>query len=170
MIGRVLVILGAAILLAASAFAQESTPPDLTGTWTLNLTKSKAAKGQTLHAARVEIESGGSDVSITETIDGKDTTNAYFTDGKATPIARVRGGQIMAKAYWKKSKLVIETFGVQSAPNPSAAPAIPRTVEAPSADSATYTNSVERWSVSPDGSTLTREFENPKQTFVYDKQ
>ena len=93
-------------------------------------------------------------------------------DGKTTPIARVGARpNHWPRASWKRSELVIETFGIQSDTNPSAAPGIPRTVEAPSADSATYTNSVERWSVSPDGSTLTREVgKSARQTFVYDKQ
>jgi hypothetical protein len=113
---RLLAITSMVVLLAASALAQESKTPDLTGTWTLNLAKSKVRKGATPGPQTVEISCRPTDVVITETVGDKETTFIYSTDGKAEPIAEVRGGKIIAKAYWKQSTLVIETFGVQTSP------------------------------------------------------
>jgi hypothetical protein len=153
---RILSIAGLAILMAVPAFAQDPAPPDLSGTWTLNLAKSEAQKGAALRLQSVEIESGQLDVVMTETADGKETVSTYITDGKAAPIAQVAGGNIVAKAYWKKSTLVTEIFGAPKRPNTSAS------------SSELMIHTTQRWTLSNSGRTLTRDFDDAKQVFVYD--
>jgi hypothetical protein len=168
-----LVLLG--ILTCASLFvkvapAQEATQPDLDGTWFLNIAKSKISKHGPSHGDSLRIESSAEYVIISESIGGRDITRTYNTDGKVSPVARVSGGAIMAKAYWKKSALVIETFGVQSAPSPLTTVPNPRMREDPALDYATNEHTVQRFTLSADGTTLTRDFGKGNDVFVYSEE
>jgi hypothetical protein len=168
MTAGMLAFIGLAVLLAASTPAQDSDAPNLSGTWTLNVAKSKARKGTTLRSQTVDVSCSATHVVITETFDDKERTLVYLTDGRAAPIAQVRGGKIIAKAYWKKSTLVIETFGVRTSPD--SRPPGSRAQEPLAPDPETEMHTIQRWTLSADGKVLTRDFDDAKQVFVYDLQ
>ena len=140
------IALGAAF--SSPAPAQTAATPDLSGTWKLNLAKSKLDKHETITSETLVITSADSYVEFRHTIDGKDYPQRYITDGKERPIAEVVGRQVsphlntMVKAEWQKSVLVIEVMH--------------RTL---------------RWTLSSDGRTLTLDPDsNGKLSYVYDKQ
>ena len=139
------IALGAALV--STAFAQTAAHPDLSGTWKLNLAKSKLDKHETITSETLVITSADSYVEFRYTIDGKDYPHRYITDGKERSIAE-GGRQVspyiitMVKAQWQKSVLVIEVMH--------------RTL---------------RWTLSSDGRTLTLDPDsNGKLSYVYDKQ
>jgi hypothetical protein len=165
-----LVTLASAVVFVAAAPTQDATQPDLDGTWFLNAAKSKIAKHGAPHGETLRIESSAEYVIISEAINGTEITRTYNTDGKISPVARVSGGAVMAKAYWKKSALVIETFGVQSSPSPLPPTANPRMQENPAPDYATNEHTVQRLTVSADGKTLTRDFGKGNDVFVYNEE
>jgi hypothetical protein len=158
------------IAFVAVAPAQDSAQPDLDGYWTLNAAKSRIGKHSPPHSDSLRIESTAEYVIISEKIGGSDVTRTYNTDGKVSPVARVSGGAVMAKAYWKKSALVIETFGVQSAPSALPSTPNPRAPENPAPDYAMNEHTVQRLTISADGKTLTRDFGKGNDLFVYDEE
>ena len=106
----------------------------------------------------MDISDGGKfAIVIDETIGDQFTSRMYFPDGKAVQTKQVPGGKVMERAYWTKSSLVIEVFGAQTPGNvgPSAA---------------TMLDETQRWTLSSDGKTLTREFSHGKAVYIYDKQ
>lgn len=155
-------------VLASAVSAQEPTQPSFDGYWTLNAAKSKIAKHGHPHSDTLRIESTAEFIIFSESIGGTDVTRTYNTDGKVSPVARVDGGAIMAKAYWKKGALVIETFGVETAPSPLGNRPNPRAPENPEPDYTTSEHTVQRVSLSADGKTLTRDFGKGNDVFVYD--
>jgi hypothetical protein len=153
-----------------NASAQQTTQPDLDGNWNLNTAKSRIAKHGPSHGDTLRIESSAEYLIISENIGGGEVTRTYNTNGKVTPVARVSGGAVMAKAYWKKSVLVIETFGVQSQPSPLATAPNPRAPGNPAPDFATNEHTVQRLTISSDGKTLTRDFGKGDDLLVYDEE
>ena len=156
---RLLLTLALSATLASPAFAQSAATPDLSGTWKLNPAKSKGDKHETITSGTLVIISISADSSLEfrYTIDGKDYTHRYITDGNERPIAEVLGRQrspylyTMVKAQWQKSVLVIEQSG--------------RT-----GDESEILHLTIRWSLQPDGKSLTMEVPTRKLSYVYDKQ
>ncbi len=154
----------AALLLATFVLpllAQTSAPPDLSGTWVLNLSKSKVAKHATPGAETVVIAASDSairmDISFS---DGKET-HTWIPDGKEHLRNELRdqtaAGQVFEKAHWAKGVLVTESIARVSMPGQPV-------------DGYEPIHSTERWSLSADKGTLSRTMDDPKQTWVYDKQ
>ena len=150
------IALGAAF--SSPALAQTAATPDLSGTWKLNLAKSKLDKHETITSETLVITSADSYVEFRHTIDGKDYPQRYITDGKERPIAEVVGRQVsphlntMVKAEWQGSVLVIE----QIWRNGHESELMHHTL---------------RWTLSSDGRTLTLDPDsNGKLSYVYDKQ
>jgi hypothetical protein len=164
-----LVSFACAALCVAATRAQDSPPPKLDGFWTLNAAKSRIAKHGPPHSDTLRIESTAEFIIFYESIGGADVIRTYNSDGKITPVARVEGGAIMAKAYWKKGALWIETFGVESAPSALGNEPNPRAPENPAPDFASSEHSVQRLTLSADGKTLTRDFGKGNDQFVYDQ-
>jgi membrane-bound inhibitor of C-type lysozyme len=152
---RVLAVIGSAILFAASTIAQAPATPDLSGTWKLNPAKSKVAKKTTLDPETLVINCAGASIEIAISSNGKQSLAMFIADGKEHLVKDVPGsGQIYNRAEWKKSVLVT---------------ALGARVNSPGLGD-TIAEHEQRWSLSPEGRVLAREFDNPKQTFVYDKQ
>jgi hypothetical protein len=153
-----LLTLALGIACAGLALAQTAATPDLSGTWKLNLAKSKLDKHNTITSETLVITSADSCLEFRYEIDGKDYNHRYITDGKERPIAEVLGRQesphvnTMVKAQWQKSVLVIEQ--IVRAGNESE-----------------VLHLITHWMLSSDGRTLTM---NPdsggKVSYVYDKQ
>jgi hypothetical protein len=146
--------------LMVSALAQAPATPDLSGTWVLNLAKSKLTKDANVHSETLEIVSAGSNVLMRFNTDGKESTHAYITDGKEHAVAEVQGAQNLVKVYWKKSTLIVETFARLKMPN------------SPSVNDSELWRLKDQWTLSADGRVLTYEAEgfDVKTKSVYDKQ
>jgi len=140
-----------AVLASLSAVAQSAAPPDLSGTWVLNLAKSKLEEHSFIVSSTIVITCSGTTIQIDDTTNGKKYQPwIYTTDGKEHFFAELPGGDEVAKATWKKSVLVTRLIGRKTKPP---------------------FDFTDRWTVSADGRTLTQESSGRlKQTFVYDKQ
>jgi hypothetical protein len=152
-----LVTITLALAVTFSALAQKPVSPDLSGTWVLNLGKSKLSKRVTIGSETIVITCPNSTIQFHFTTDGKESTETYTPDGKDHIVKEFSGGQLFSKAQWKKSVLVTESGSRLVMPNSAA-------------DGYQPIQDRERWTLSSDGRVLTREIEDPKQVFVYDKQ
>jgi hypothetical protein len=141
-----------ALVLAAafSSLAQNPAASRLSGTWVLNLTKSKTGESTT-RSSTLTITCSGSTITIDNTINGKTWPPwVYSTDGKKHIFAYIPGGPEMAIASWNKSVLVTRLIGRKAKPP---------------------FDFTDRWTVSTDGRTLKQEAAWPgKPIYVYDKQ
>lgn len=154
-----LLILLLLVAFTEAVFAKPSPRPDISGTWVLNIDKSKLAKGTDIHSETLAIACSESTITIRDDVDGKVSTRTYLADGKDHPFAEVRGGQDFVKASWKKSTLVIQVSGRLETPNSSL-------------DGSEVWHTEDRWSVSADGRVLTEKSEafDTTATLVYDKR
>ena len=143
------------VALALPLLAQNLSPPDLSGTWVLSLTKSKPAKKAVIHAETIVIKCAGSSIHFAFSSDGKESDEMYVTDGKDHAQKVTPGGELYSRAEWKRSVLITKT-GAR--------------LTMPAADGYEIISDNQHWSLSADGRSLLRELEDPKQTFVYDKQ
>jgi len=108
---RCLVALTLAIL-AAPLPAQDAATPDFSGTWILNLAKSKLGEQPTIGSETIVITCSGTTIQFDTTIDEKKQQPwIYTTDGKEHLFEEVPGGDEVAKATWEKSVLVIRSIG-----------------------------------------------------------
>lgn len=146
-----------ALAVTFSALAQNPVTPDLTGTWVFNLAKSKLSKHVTISSETIVITCPNSTIQFHFTTDGKESTETYTPDGKDHIVKEFPGGQLFSKAQWKKSVLVTESGGRLVMSNSPA-------------DGYEPIHDRDRWTLSSDGRALTREIDDPKQVFVYDKQ
>lgn len=149
-----------ALALAANTLAQDQPHPDLSGTWRLNLTKSKLAKGDATQRETLVITASGLSVTMRFDSDGKQTTRTYVIDGKEHPYAAVRNGENLTKAYWRKSALIIEDFARLKMPDAAAA------------NGSELWRVKEQWTLSSDGRVLTEQAEgfDSKTVNIYDRQ
>jgi len=156
---RLLLTLALSAAFAGIAFAQTTPTPDLSGTWKLNLAKSKPDKHNTIASETITIISKDATVEFHYTTDGKEHTETYTPDGKERVTAEVKGGENVAKATWKKSVLVIEEIGRLKMPGSTASG-----VES--------FRTTDRWTLSADGHTLEHDSEgfDTHQVYVYDRQ
>jgi hypothetical protein len=146
-----------ALAIAFSALAQKPVTPDLSGRWVFNPAKSKLSKDVTIGSETIVITCPNSTIRFHFTTDGKESTETYTPDGKDHMVKEFQGGQAFSKAQWKKSVLVTESSGRLVMPNSTA-------------DGYQVIHDRDRWALSSDGRVLTREVDDPKQVFVYDKQ
>ena len=153
------------ILLCAGALpaqAQNASKPNLSGTWRLNTQESKIASGAAPRAEVIEVAESGSSITITLTIGGKQTTHSYIANGKErverAPNGAPSASQFVSKASWTGSSLVTELI---------------IRLTNPLIGNVEIEHSKDTWTVSSDGSALTRATESknfPSETLRYDKQ
>lgn len=91
--------------------AQDTSKPDLSGTWKLNLQKSKLSKTSHIDSEILVIKCSGLAIEMSYTTDGKESKHSYIADGKEKTTQEVQGGEIVAKARWKGAVLIVETEG-----------------------------------------------------------
>jgi len=136
----------------------QNNAADLSGTWELNIAKSRPAKfGKNeikLKPATLVVQCSATTVQMRYTSGGKETTRTYTPDGKEVIVSQGHGGETTVKARWKKGVLIIETSGRAYLLND-------RPTE--------LMSGTERWSLSADGKTLTHEEDNPKSMSVFDR-
>jgi hypothetical protein len=161
MTARLFAIACLAIALGAPGFAQESSTPDLSGTWRLNLEKSKIAKHSPIGSETLVIKCAGNSIHVASTLDGKESTEMYVVDGKEHVDLSVPGaGQWHSKAQWKKSVLITEFVG---------------RVKGIDGGDFEILHNTHRWTLSPGGRSLAERVSTsvdvvPDQLFVYDMQ
>jgi preprotein translocase subunit SecD len=143
-VGQFLITITLLLALAPSSLAQNPAASRLSGTWVLNLAKSKMGESTT-RSVTLTITSSNN------TVNGKTWPPwIYTTDGKKHIFADIPGGPEMAKATWEKSVLVTRLIGRKAKPP---------------------FDFTDRWTVSADGRTLTQESTwAGKPIYVYDKQ
>jgi hypothetical protein len=141
--------------LAAPICAQTLATPDISGTWVLDMAKSKPAKKVVPDAETVVIKCAGASIEMAFFSGGDQSLEMFVVDGKEHTQETGGGGQLYSKAQWKKSVLFTE---------------IGARVTSQGIGTYDFLTAKERWTLSADGHILTREFEDPKQIFVYDKQ
>ena len=144
------IALGAA--LCSSAPAQTATTPDLSGTWKLNLAKSKLDKHNKIKSQTITITTSGDTIQFHDSADAKDRLYTFIPDGKERPFGIwTENNDSVVKARWENSVLVIET-----------------TIRA---HGQVLIHSLDRWSLSSDGKTLLLDPDsNGKLSCVYEKQ
>jgi hypothetical protein len=140
----------AALITAASAQTVETTkPPDLSGKWKLN--HSKSTLKSKLPSDTLTITTDGDKIQFHHSGDPKDRQETFIADGEKHPLGIWLESEppqfVMTR--WDQSTLVIEF--INHGPN------------------STF-NSVQRWSLSPDGKLLTMQIPGPNLLYVYDKR
>ncbi len=139
---------------ASLAFGQTATTPDFSGTWKLNLAKSTLPKKPPIRPETITVTADGDTIEFHHSGDPRDRLPTFIVDGKEHPIEIwvENSEEHFVRAAWEKSTLVIQ-FVNKPAPGHSVA----------------YYS--ERWSISSDGKTLTKEVPGTvKELYVYDKQ
>lgn len=146
------------LTLAAVAFAQNppasnAPPPDLTGTWKLNIARSKPPKNFHIKHETITITCSGQKIKMRYEGRGVST---YIADGKERSDLQWSGVPVSYKVEWQGNALMIEEILQNTFPDhPDFHP--------PPDDKKTY------WRVSADGQTLLRETDDPKGFLLYEK-
>ena len=133
-----------------SALAQTTAHPDFSGTWKLNLAKSKPPNSK-IKSEIITITTDGDQIQFHYSGEPKDRLHIFTPDGEEHPVGvwTETDPPSFVKTSWDKSTLVIEFF-----------------TRAPGGISGV----IQRWNLSPDGKSLTMEVPTPKLSYVYDKQ
>jgi hypothetical protein len=156
--GQLLITITLALAVTFSALAQNSTTPDLSGTWVLNPAKSTLGKDNTIKAQTIAIDYKKSTIVFHYKTDGKKSTESYTPDGQKRVSMDMSSGQLISKASWQDSALVIESTLQVKVPN------VVVTVSG-------LKPIIDRWTLAPDGRTLSHETnDDTKQIFIFDKQ
>ena len=137
-------------------YAQNSMP-DFSGTWRLNLEKSKLPKGTKVQSQTIAITRSGESIQMRYTTDGKESTEAYTADGKERTVNENQGGKVVVKAKWKGPTLLIERIARLSLPSD------------PLFNGSEVIHDKERWKLSADGRILTAEQDEPRRVSIYEK-
>jgi len=137
-------------------YAQNSTP-DFSGTWRLNLEKSKLPKGTKVQSQTIAITCSGESIQMRYTTDGKESIEAYTADGKEKTVNENQGGKVVVRAKWKGPVLTIERSARLKLPSD------------PLFNGSEVIHDKERWKLSADGRSLTVELEEPRSVSTYEK-
>jgi hypothetical protein len=148
-----------ALLLAVGfpSLAQTPVAPDFSGTWVLNTAKSTLAKDSTIKSETIVVDYKKSAIVFHYKTDGKKSTETYTPDGQQRVTEDMPTGQLISKARWQGSVLVIESTLEIKIPNVVVTVTGLKPV-------------IDTWTLAADGRTLTHETEDPKEILVYDKQ
>jgi hypothetical protein len=138
--------------IAAAQTADPTKPPDLSGTWELNLAKSKLDKHNKIKSQTITITTSGDTIQFHYATHPKDLLYTYVADGKERPLGIwTENEDSSVKATWENSVLVID--------------------QAVGPPGQLRIHSIDRWSLAADGKTLLLTSHlNAKLSFVYDKQ
>jgi hypothetical protein len=153
---QLLIAITLALAVAFSALAQNPVTPDLSGTWVFNPAKSTLRKDSAIKSETIVIDYKKSTIVFHYKTDGKKSTETYTPDGQKRVATDMSSGQLISKTSWQDSVLVIESTLQVKVPN------VVVTVSG-------LKPIIDRWTLAPDGRTLSHETDDPKQIFVYDK-
>jgi hypothetical protein len=138
----------------APALAQDSqTPPNFSGVWVLRDFKTDAKRPA--KPPRIVIRCSGRKIEMRSTWNVRESIRKYIVDGKEHLTGPSGVGQelddTLAKASWENGTLVT-------------------VITTSNRRTGTRNQVTERWTLSGDGRTLTRSFDDMDLVFVYDKQ
>jgi len=146
------------LIVPTTTSTQDKVAPNLSGTWRMNLAKSKLPKASKIQSETVIIKQDGLQIEFHFDIDGNQSVHSYTADKKEKVIREIpqAGSKIVDKAYWKGATLVTESKIVFNMSSPIGE-------IMPTKDS---------WTVSSDGLLLTEksQSEDGQSETVYDKQ
>jgi hypothetical protein len=155
---QLLITIALALAVVFSAVAQIPAHPDLSGTWVFNPAKSTLGKDNTIRAQTIAIDYKKSTIVFHYKTDGKKSTETYTPDGQKRVSMDMSSGQLISKASWQDSALLIESTLQVKVPN------VVVTVSG-------LKPIIDRWTLAPDGRALSHETnDDPKQIFIFDKQ
>lgn len=154
---RLLTTIALVLIVVLPAVAQTSVPPDFSGTWVLNVTRSTLAKDSTIKSQTIAIGQKKSVIVFHYKTDGKKSTETYTTDGIKRASVNLSSGQLTSSANWHNSTLVIESTLDIKIPNATVIVTGLKPV-------------VDSWTLAADGRTLTHDANDHKELYVYDKQ
>ncbi len=157
LIARLLPLSVALVSILASAALAQNAPPDLSGSWVLNTSKSTLPKGSAIKSRTLLIENKKTAIVFHYTSDGEKSTETYTPDGQNRVAEDLDSSELMAKASWQRSTLVVE-FTLQMK------------ILNVSVNVSGLKPIVAKWSLSADGRTLIDDAADGKQILVYDKQ
>jgi hypothetical protein len=145
------------VVFAASLAAQSASTPDFSGTWAINIAKSTLAKDSTLKSETIEISNKKSNIVFHYKTNGKKSTETYTPDGQNRVTQDLGSSQLISKASWQGPALVVESVLEIKIPSVTVSVSGLKPV-------------VDKWTLTPDGRTLTHESDGGKEERVYDKQ
>jgi hypothetical protein len=154
---QLLVTITLVLAVTCAALAQTAAAPDLSGIWVFNPAKSTLAKDNTTKIETIVIEYKKSAIVFHYKTDGKKSTETYTPDGQKRVTRNMSSGQLLSKASWHDSVLVIESTLDIKVPGVTVAVSGLKPV-------------IDTWTLAADGRTLTYDADDHKEIFVYDKQ
>ncbi len=140
-----------------SALAQTTAALDFSGTWALNAAKSTLAKDSPIKSETIVVAYKKSTIVFDYKTDGKKSKETYTPDGQKRVTKDMSSGQLISRAFWRDSVLVIESTLEIKVPNAVVTVSGLKPV-------------IDAWTLAADGRTLTHETNDHKEIFVYDKQ
>jgi hypothetical protein len=154
---QLLITIALVLAVTSSALAQTTAPADFSGTWVLSATKSTLAKDTTIKSEAIVVAYKKSTIVFDYKTDGKKSKETYTPDGQKRVTKDMASGQLISKASWRDSALVIESTLEVKIPNVVVTVSGLKPV-------------IDTWTLAADGRTLTHETNDGKEIFVYDKQ
>ena len=147
------------LILSLPCSAQDAGPSILTGTWVLNLAKSKVDKRFPITSQTIVITYTAPTIEFHYTTNGKNLTIAFSVDDKEhmSPNPAFPNAMTILKATWKKSTLVTDNRSRMGSPGNWIVSVV----------------LTEHWTVSPDGRVLTKRTESELDSdhlYIFDKQ
>jgi hypothetical protein len=152
------------VLFCIPVYSKDSPPPNLSGSWKLNLPKSKPPKRYKIQSQSIVISCSGLDVRFVYDTDGRQSVESYVADGKerVIPGAQPQNGVTSTKAEWRKDILIVDLI---------------RKLPVSGSSLTEVWHFTGRWQISSDGLTLTDRLTDNSQisdegtgVLVYDKQ
>lgn len=154
---QLLITITLVLAVTFSALAQTTAAPDLSGIWVLSTAKSTLAKDSTIKSEMIVVAYKKSTIVFDYKTDGKKSKETYTPDGQKRVTRDMSSGQLISKAFWRDSVLVIESTLEVKIPNVTVTVSGLKPV-------------IDTWTLAADGRTLTHETNDGKEIFVYDKQ
>jgi hypothetical protein len=146
------------LIMATAASAQDKVAPNFSGTWKMNLAKSRLPKASKIQSETVIIKQDGPQIEFHFDTDGNQSVHSYTADKKEKVTREIpqAGSKIVEKAYWKGATLVTESKIVFNMSSPIGE----------------MTPTKDSWTVSSDGLVLTEksQSEDGQSETLYDKQ
>jgi hypothetical protein len=139
---------------AGRVAAQAQDAPDFTGTWKLNMDKSKFRKGTTLEPETLVIKFTGLTIEMLSITASQKHLQTYTADARPKRIPAGPTGEMLTTTQWKDRALIISVH---------------LSADLPGLGKQDLGSSKDRWRMSDDGKTLIDEHLGTKHFDVYDK-
>jgi hypothetical protein len=154
---QLLIMITLVLAVTFSALAQTTAAPDFSGTWALSAAKSTFAKDSTIKSESIIVAYKKLAIVFDYKTDGKKSKETYTPDGQKRVTRDMSSGQLISKAFWRDSVLVIESTLEIKVPNAVVTVSGLKPV-------------IDTWTLAADGRTLIHDTNDHKEIFVYDKQ